>query len=523
MAEQSSDQQSETGGIDVIKQLIIAFVLAMTFRGFVVEGFVIPTGSMAPTLMGRHVELHSSQTGFTWEAGVDPTGRTANRRMVDPMLRRSVGELPARTKSRMGDRILVLKCLYPFYMPSRFDVVVFKNPNDPNGEAGNYIKRLIGLPNETIWLVDGDVFARRDGEDVYRIQRKPEHVQRALWQPVYDSDAVPRDPDVLRPAWRPLWTGVNWQTEQTRLYRCDTAEPTELLWNSAFCPIDDWAAYNMLTPPRFHDDSPVNDVRVAAALIPDNEGLETTFELLARDHVFQYELTGRTATLRYRLASSGPAAWIAEKSAEVDALRPGRATNIEFWHADQEMRLYVDGRQVASLRYEWTPEQRLQFATGMLRESDVTRLVRQSANPPQLRWKFAGSAVTAQRVRVDRDIHYTTPRYGQSSVEDEQPHPDYAHLTVPLSPGFGTSPDKPGVLGPHHYMMLGDNTSNSLDSRLWGNPHPIVAAQLDPAPFVVHRDLLIGKAWVVYFPSPLPLSEGGKTFIPNFGDLRFIR
>jgi len=39
------------------------FVLAMTFRGFVTEGFVIPTGSMAPTLYGRHIDFTCEQCG----------------------------------------------------------------------------------------------------------------------------------------------------------------------------------------------------------------------------------------------------------------------------------------------------------------------------------------------------------------------------------------------------------------------------------------------------------------------------
>ena len=110
-----------------------------------------------------------------------------------PLRTRTVAQL--RPKIRMGDRILVLKCLYPFSEPNRFDVVVFKNPTNPDGESENYIKRLAGLPNEKIWLVDGDVFAgpAEDPQRIndYRIQRKPEHVQRAVWQIVHHSDYLP--------------------------------------------------------------------------------------------------------------------------------------------------------------------------------------------------------------------------------------------------------------------------------------------------------------------------------------------
>ena len=50
-----------------------------------------------------------------------------------------------------------------------------------------------------------------------------------------------------------------------------------------------------------------------------------------------------------------------------------------------------------------------------------------------------------------------------------------------------------------------------------------MAEQIDPAAFVVPRSLLLGKAWVVYFPALNPISPGGRGFIPNLGDLRFIR
>ena len=83
------------------------------------------------------------------------------------------------------------------------------------------------------------------------------------------------------------------------------------------------------------------------------------------------------------------------------------------------------------------------------------------------------------------------------------------------SPAFGTHPSKLAVLGEDQFMMAGDNSAYSLDSRLWGNPDEFVAAQIDDSPFVVHRDLLIGKAWGVYWlPPPL---------IPEFNRFRFIR
>ena len=58
-AKQASDdkvQQSE-GFRDTVEQIVVAFILALLVRGFSAEAFVIPTGSMAPTLMGRHKEI----------------------------------------------------------------------------------------------------------------------------------------------------------------------------------------------------------------------------------------------------------------------------------------------------------------------------------------------------------------------------------------------------------------------------------------------------------------------------------
>ena len=53
------------------------------------------------------------------------------------------GQPDPRYPSFNGDRILVDKLVYDFAEPRRWDVVVFKYPED--GKT-NYIKRLVGLP-----------------------------------------------------------------------------------------------------------------------------------------------------------------------------------------------------------------------------------------------------------------------------------------------------------------------------------------------------------------------------------------
>ena len=65
-----------------------------------------------------------------------------------------------------GDNLIVEKVSYYFRDPQRFDIVVFPYPEDPDV---HYIKRIIGLPGETVQIIDGYVYI--DGElleeDVY--------------------------------------------------------------------------------------------------------------------------------------------------------------------------------------------------------------------------------------------------------------------------------------------------------------------------------------------------------------------
>lgn len=53
------------------------------------------------------------------------------------------------------DRVLGLRLAYLFDDPERFDVVMFKFPDD---ESKDYIKRVIGLPGETVTIENGKVY-----------------------------------------------------------------------------------------------------------------------------------------------------------------------------------------------------------------------------------------------------------------------------------------------------------------------------------------------------------------------------
>ena len=56
--------KSTSGNIkETVESILVAFILAFIFRAFIVEAFVIPTGSMAPTLMGAHMQFTCSHCG----------------------------------------------------------------------------------------------------------------------------------------------------------------------------------------------------------------------------------------------------------------------------------------------------------------------------------------------------------------------------------------------------------------------------------------------------------------------------
>jgi signal peptidase I len=164
---------------ETVEAFVVAFILALLFRAFLAEAFVIPTGSMAPTLMGAHKDLVCDQCGNSFQAGasrersgpdtnlVVVAGICPNCRYVNPLdLANNSND-----KTFNGDRILVSKFTYTLKDPDRWDVIVFKYPGNPKQ---NYIKRLVGLPNETLTVRHGDVYARPTGSnqrDV--ILRKP--------------------------------------------------------------------------------------------------------------------------------------------------------------------------------------------------------------------------------------------------------------------------------------------------------------------------------------------------------------
>lgn len=196
---------------ETVESIIIAFILAFLFRAFVAEAFVIPTGSMAPTLMGAHKDIFCEYCGAPYQSTASfefnqETGRSNDRTAISSTCSvcRAENAFDLRGNGNhatfSGDRILVSKFDYLFHDPARWDVLVFKFPDDARM---NYIKRLVGLPGEHLMIREGDVYTRKQASEPWQIARKPPHKIRAMSQVV--SDTAHLSEDMIESGWPSLW------------------------------------------------------------------------------------------------------------------------------------------------------------------------------------------------------------------------------------------------------------------------------------------------------------------------------
>lgn len=114
--------------VQVILSVIV--VVFLIIRLFLFQAFFIPSGSMEPTLMGP------------------PTG------------------LSGEPQGNSGDRLLVNKLIYLTRDPRRGEIVVFKAPPQADLEEKDFIKRVIGMPGETVEVVPPRLLL--DGRTVLR-------------------------------------------------------------------------------------------------------------------------------------------------------------------------------------------------------------------------------------------------------------------------------------------------------------------------------------------------------------------
>ena len=547
-ATNAAKDPNEGDWIDTLQGLIVAFVVAMVFRGFVLEGFFIPTGSMAPTLRGQHVRMRGDATGYAFDADAGPLfegsgAPTAGTPLIDPMVTRQypVGDSPLgllRAQSVGGDRVLTIKYMPWVFEPRRWDVPVFRNPPDPVGESMNYIKRLVGLPNESLVLADGDVFtgAYDAKPEALRIQRKPEMVQRAVWQPVWRSDYGPADARAMEQSLRRPWPGpalkpaaadrAKWSWGDRRDWNWPEAAAARLEFDAKAWQLTDWNAYNMW---RRTPEFPISDVRMRAAFEPKDPGkFDAAMQLVTRGLRIEAGVRGGKAFASVCEAAEG-GAQLASADAALQAT--GGTLALDVWHVDQQVWVFLNGALAVQLPYELSkqgtsPEDRLRAAGIDLVAYERDPVSTKPKAAESLAWVVSGSPVTVRNLSIDRDLYYQP---GVLLPGNQVP----SNGPLIVGAAFACDPQHPAQLGPDDFLMLGDNSPASRDGRFWGRPHPILKSAIGfDKPFIVPRELLVGKAVCVYFPATYPLGTGldmkdpaarAPGIVPNFGSLRFIR
>lgn len=127
---------------------VFAFERVLTIRE-------VPTHSMYPTIEGG---TNWESTDANAQPGFDVFGSTPH-----------------------GDRILIDRTAYSFGEPARWDIIVFDHPKY---EAAWLVKRVVGLPGDTIELADGRV--RINGNTV----RRPDAVLKSQMISLFDFHAV---------------------------------------------------------------------------------------------------------------------------------------------------------------------------------------------------------------------------------------------------------------------------------------------------------------------------------------------
>ena len=74
-------------------------------------------------------------------------------------------------KGCVDDRVLINKFVYDFSDPKRGDIVLFEDPKNPEGDA--LIKRVIGLPGDTIAIQNGKLYLNGNPQDEPYLAENP--------------------------------------------------------------------------------------------------------------------------------------------------------------------------------------------------------------------------------------------------------------------------------------------------------------------------------------------------------------
>ncbi|GIW87584.1 MAG: hypothetical protein KatS3mg108_1908 [Isosphaeraceae bacterium] len=464
-------------GRGLVESLLLIVAGLLVLRVFVAEAYIVPTGSMAPSLVGSHADLRCSDCGIGFELGLNDAGEPEGRPVCPNCGQSRLSPAPARLAS--GDRLLVHKHTFAWRPPRRWEPAVFVGSG---GLAESFVKRVVGLPGESVEIRDGDLWI--DGA----LARKSLEEIRALRIPVYDDDYRPTQ-SAIYPRWIP---------------RQDTAsDPSSSGWTATADGFQhtatrrdgrpDWLEYQHWDPETLRP-GPVRDFLGynGAGVGGDHvvRDLMIEFEVsLGQDcdrlHL-EFETGGERLEVRLPVAArSTLEVLVNDRPLEIQAAGepqltespadPPRWTAIEASIVDRRLLVAIDGQMA------FTPV-------------DLETPPDQPARGTRLALGVSGGSAAIRHLRVYRDIYYTE------------------RLAGSMRPGHGV--DSPCQLGRGEYYVLGDNSAVSNDSRFWSDGPVVSEAALVGRPFLVH---VPGRS------IPIAWGEQPLFWIPDPRAIRYIR
>ncbi|MBN2215847.1 MAG: signal peptidase I, partial [Pirellulales bacterium] len=230
--------------IESTAMLLVAWMICRTWF---VEGLVVPlsvpSGSMAETLLGPHCRFACANCGQVFACGADVPAPGAWR--VCPCCG-SVEENTSPLSVLPGDRVLLARPAFFRRSLRRWEIVAFREPDRPSRLT---VKRVVGLPGESVEIRDGDVYING------QIARKPLDLQQEMAVPVDQASAGGSGRGAVESAWRPLAAESRWTASDKGFVHPQAALSGEHGNPKAPLSADrvDWLAYH---PRRWVNGSP---------------------------------------------------------------------------------------------------------------------------------------------------------------------------------------------------------------------------------------------------------------------------
>jgi signal peptidase I len=408
--------------------LLAGFVLLVCLAGrlLFIRGWFRPVrisgGSMAETLVGRHLTVHCRDCRFPCRANADAPPRDGC--LICPNCGQQNCDTDEIT-TRRGDRVLLDRLAYRWRLPRRWDLVAFRA-----ADADDYfeVKRVVGLPGETVSIRYGDIYI--DG----RIQRKTLDQLRAMAILVYDADYQPVGVGrALSRRWRAESSPSSWveggAEEQFSAVPELTSHTDWLIYHHWRCIKGPWPradeyaildnyGYNQGVSRQLHRVSDV--LLVCRARIWTGSG---ALRFSAHDGYAWFDISLSMDTREARLVCGQQIL----ACAALPPLAYARGVTIEVATCDRQVLLAIEGRLVLRVPYE------------------VGELPFQPTACP-LRIGAEGVGLVVRHLQIFRDIHYLGPR------------------------GLGRTWTSSGPVQSGEIFVVGDNVPVSRDSRHWEQP-----------------------------------------------------